>query len=225
MESRIRRLQAHPGHAVIVDDAAVGSSETVATGSAVAIRYEGDDEVERFFVGSIEERHDELNVVSPGSPLGQALLGKRAGRRGRVRGAGRQAAGRDRPDRQLIVAAAPAAPPARSVTRCGSDTSSTGARVSPICCSSTCTWCTRSRRPRPSTVCGWRAGPCATPSSRWPRPTTTCPPPTSTSPSPTRCRPASSRCCRPTAPSSASRATRWATPTRASSTSSAPSWG
>jgi transcription elongation factor GreA len=79
MESRIRRLQHTLGQAVVVDDEAVGSSETVATGSVVAIRYEGDEEVERFLVGSIEERHDELNVVSPGSPLGQALIGKTTG--------------------------------------------------------------------------------------------------------------------------------------------------
>ena len=79
MESRIRRLQHTLGHAVIVDDEAVGSSETVSAGSVVAIRYEGDEEIERFLVGSIEERHDELNVVSPGSPLGQALLGKTSG--------------------------------------------------------------------------------------------------------------------------------------------------
>jgi transcription elongation factor GreA len=63
----------------VVDDAAVGSSETVEAGSVVAIRYEGDEEVERFLVGSIEERHDELAVVSPGSPLGQALMGKTSG--------------------------------------------------------------------------------------------------------------------------------------------------
>jgi len=79
MESRIRRLQHTLGKAVVVDDAAAASSETVAAGSVVSIRYEGDDEVERFLVGSIEERHDELNVVSPGSPLGQALLGKAPG--------------------------------------------------------------------------------------------------------------------------------------------------
>ena len=79
MESRIRRLQQTLGHAVLVDDEAVGSSATVAAGSVVAIRYEGDEEVERFLVGSIEERHDELNVVSPGSPLGQALLGRTSG--------------------------------------------------------------------------------------------------------------------------------------------------
>src|SRR5579863_4190710 len=56
MESRIRRLQHTLGHAVLVDDEAVGSSGTVAAGSVVAIRYEGDEEIERFLVGSIEER-------------------------------------------------------------------------------------------------------------------------------------------------------------------------
>ena len=78
MELRIRQLQATLSGARVVE----GGPEAhgaVTAGSVVAIRYEGDDEVERFLVGSIEERHDELNVVSPGSPLGQALLGKGPG--------------------------------------------------------------------------------------------------------------------------------------------------
>jgi transcription elongation factor GreA len=79
MESRIRRLQHTLSEAVVVDHAAAGSSGTVATGTVVSIRYEGDDEVERFLVGSIEEHHEGLNVVSPGSPLGQALLGRGPG--------------------------------------------------------------------------------------------------------------------------------------------------
>ena len=78
MEARIRQLQATLKRAVLVDDSA-GGSDTVAAGTVVAIRYEGDDDVERFLVGSIEERHEELNVVSPGSPLGKALLGKGPG--------------------------------------------------------------------------------------------------------------------------------------------------
>jgi transcription elongation factor GreA len=78
MESRIRRLRHTLGKAVVVEDAG-GESDTITAGSVVTIRYEGDDEIERFFVGSIEERHDDLNVVSPGSPLGQALLGKSSG--------------------------------------------------------------------------------------------------------------------------------------------------
>jgi transcription elongation factor GreA len=78
MESRIRKIQAMLQSAVIVDES-VASSETVATGSVVALRYEGDDEVERFLVGSIEERREDVPVISPGSPLGQALIGCKAG--------------------------------------------------------------------------------------------------------------------------------------------------
>ncbi len=74
MEARVRQLQATLLRAEIVAET-VDSSAVVA-GSIVSIRYEGDEEVERFLVGSIEEHHDGLSVVSPGSPLGQALLGK-----------------------------------------------------------------------------------------------------------------------------------------------------
>jgi transcription elongation factor GreA len=78
MEARIRQLQATLKTAVVVDGDS-GGSGTVSAGTVVGIRYEGDDDVERFLVGSIEERHEELNVVSPGSPLGKALLGKGPG--------------------------------------------------------------------------------------------------------------------------------------------------
>jgi transcription elongation factor GreA len=79
MEARIRQLQATLSRAQLVEEGTSASPGTVSAGSVVAIRYEGDDDVERFFVGSIEERHDDLNVVSPGSPLGQALLGRSSG--------------------------------------------------------------------------------------------------------------------------------------------------
>ena len=78
MEARIRQLAATLKDAEVVDGAALPDT-TVATGSIVSIRYEGDDEIERFLVGSIEERNDEVGVVSPGSPLGQALLGRSPG--------------------------------------------------------------------------------------------------------------------------------------------------
>jgi transcription elongation factor GreA len=77
MEGRIRQLEAILEDAVIVDDAS-GSGE-VTTGSVVSIRYAGDDAVERYLLGSIEERHDDLDVMSPGSPLGSALIGQTAG--------------------------------------------------------------------------------------------------------------------------------------------------
>ena len=78
MEARIRNLQAMLKSAVLVDEAAARSG-AVAVGTVVALRYEGDDDVERFLIGSIEERRDDLEVVSPSSPLGQALLGRAAG--------------------------------------------------------------------------------------------------------------------------------------------------
>jgi transcription elongation factor GreA len=77
MEGRIRHLAALLETAVIVEGAP--QSDTVAAGSVVALRYDGDDEVEKYLVGSIEERHPELAVVSPGSPLGAALMGHKAG--------------------------------------------------------------------------------------------------------------------------------------------------
>ena len=45
----------------------------------VSLRYAGDDDVEHYLVGSIEERREGVSVVSPNSPLGQALLGCKAG--------------------------------------------------------------------------------------------------------------------------------------------------
>jgi transcription elongation factor GreA len=78
MEARIRQLEAMLASAVVVDKAA-GGDGVIAAGALVDVRYEGDEEVERFLVGSIEERRDDVAVVSPRSPLGQALLGHRAG--------------------------------------------------------------------------------------------------------------------------------------------------
>ena len=77
MEARIRQLQSLIDNAVIVDSSQI--SDTVAAGSIVALRYEGDDDVDRFLVGSIEERRSDVAVVSPASPLGQALIGHRKG--------------------------------------------------------------------------------------------------------------------------------------------------
>lgn len=78
MESRIRTLKALLKDAQIVEGPADG---VVTPGSVVTLRYEGDDpdDVQRYFVGSIEERRDDMAVVSPGAPLGQALIGKTAG--------------------------------------------------------------------------------------------------------------------------------------------------
>ena len=78
MEARIRQLQATLASAEVVD-VRTGDQETVAAGTLVSIRYEGDDDVEKFFVGSIEERAEGIEVVSPGSPLGKVLIGRSKG--------------------------------------------------------------------------------------------------------------------------------------------------
>jgi transcription elongation factor GreA len=76
MESRIRQISAMLEGATIVENT---SSGVVDHGSVVGIKYEGDDDVEWYLIGSIEERRDDVAVMSPNSPLGQALLGHKPG--------------------------------------------------------------------------------------------------------------------------------------------------
>ena len=152
MESRIRQLQAMLKDAEIVDEAGSGDG-SVALGSTVTLRYEGDDEddTQRFFVGSIEERQGDLPVVSPSSPLGQALLGRGAGDTVEYEAPGgmlRVEIVGGRP----LMARRPAHPQREGV---GRPRRPPRPRASPTCSSSTCTWSTRSPRPRPSTGCGW----------------------------------------------------------------------
>jgi transcription elongation factor GreA len=79
MESRIRQLQAMLEDAAIVDSVSAGASGAVTTGVVVSLRYVGDDDLERYLIGSIEERREGVSVISPNSPLGVALLGHRQG--------------------------------------------------------------------------------------------------------------------------------------------------
>jgi len=78
MEGRIRQLEHLLENAEIVAPPEEG---VVGLGSIVTVVYEGDDEAdaERYLVGHIEERQGDLDVISPDSPLGRALIGARAG--------------------------------------------------------------------------------------------------------------------------------------------------
>jgi transcription elongation factor GreA len=78
MEARIRQLQAMLKDAEIVESSSEQGG-SVAAGSVVTIRYEGDEDTEKYLIGSIEERRDDLSVISPGSPLGTALVGRQVG--------------------------------------------------------------------------------------------------------------------------------------------------
>ena len=77
MQGRIVHLTRILANAAIIDgsDGDVG----VILGSVVTVLYDGDDEPERLLVGVIEERRGDLMVVSPGSPMGEALLGTSEG--------------------------------------------------------------------------------------------------------------------------------------------------
>jgi transcription elongation factor GreA len=76
-EARIRQLQE------LLRTAQVGTaptdSDTAAPGMVLGIRYD-DEDTERVLLGSREEgSHGDLQVISPNSPLGGALLGARVG--------------------------------------------------------------------------------------------------------------------------------------------------
>jgi transcription elongation factor GreA len=79
MEARIRQLEAMLEGARIVDAESVGADGEVTTGVVVSLRYVGDEDLERYLIGSIEERREGISVISPNSPLGVALLGHRQG--------------------------------------------------------------------------------------------------------------------------------------------------
>ena len=79
MEARIRQLEAMLENASIVDSEAAGAAGTVTTGVVVSLRYVDGDDVEDYLLGSIEERREGHSVISPNSPLGQALMGHKVG--------------------------------------------------------------------------------------------------------------------------------------------------
>jgi transcription elongation factor GreA len=78
MEGRIRQLEHIIETAEIIERSDEG---VVSAGSIVTIVYEGDDDsmAERYLVGHREEKVGSLDVMSPQSPLGEALIGASAG--------------------------------------------------------------------------------------------------------------------------------------------------
>jgi transcription elongation factor GreA len=76
MEARIRQLATMIENAVILEDT---EGDLVEPGVVVELRYEGDTDTEKYFFGSVEERGIEHDIISPRSPLGTALFGKKPG--------------------------------------------------------------------------------------------------------------------------------------------------
>ena len=77
MEGRIMHLAHVIENAVIVETSSNGNA--VGAGSIVSVSFDGDGAVEKYLVGSIEEKPEDLLVVSPASPMGAALLGATVG--------------------------------------------------------------------------------------------------------------------------------------------------
>ncbi len=76
MDGRMRQIRAIIEDAEIVDQV---DTSSVNSGSLVTVRYEGDEDTETYLVGSVEERRDGYDVVSPNSPLGSALMSHTVG--------------------------------------------------------------------------------------------------------------------------------------------------
>ena len=75
-EAHIQKLTYQLENATIVE---VVDDGVVAPGKVVTFRHEGEDEAETYLLGQRAMKGGEHDVLSPGSPLGQALLGGRAG--------------------------------------------------------------------------------------------------------------------------------------------------
>ena len=77
LEARIRQLTA------LLRDAKVGEApvdtDRARAGTVVTIRFDGDDDDEKFLLGSREEHIEGLQIYSPSSPIGVAVLGHGAG--------------------------------------------------------------------------------------------------------------------------------------------------
>lgn len=74
MEARIKQLQA------LLRDAEVGEAppaDEVAPGLVVTVEIDGD--VETYLLGSREDHHEEHEVLSVSSPIGDAILGAQPG--------------------------------------------------------------------------------------------------------------------------------------------------
>jgi len=78
MEGRIRELEYLLANGEVVE---AGENGIVTVGQLITIVYEGDSEdmAETYMIGHIEERIEGYDIVSPGSPMGSALLGASVG--------------------------------------------------------------------------------------------------------------------------------------------------
>ena len=75
-ESRIRQVRSMIDNAEIIQTT---DNSVIEPGKLVSLRYQGDDDVETYFLGLREEKGGEHDVLTPDSPLGRALIGRAVG--------------------------------------------------------------------------------------------------------------------------------------------------
>jgi transcription elongation factor GreA len=75
-EGRARQLRATLDNAEIIEATDDG---VVKPGMIVTIKHEGDDEAETYLLGLREEKGGDHDILTPDSPIGQALVGRTAG--------------------------------------------------------------------------------------------------------------------------------------------------
>jgi len=78
VEAEIKELDEKIRNAEIIDEAEIDVN-TISIGSAVTIRYEEDNEEEKFVMVSSNEVDSDKNHISNLSPLGKAIAGHKAG--------------------------------------------------------------------------------------------------------------------------------------------------
>lgn len=83
IEGRIQHIEAILRDATVVEDQ--GPSDEVRIGSTVIIREEGMDEDEEYKIVGSAEANPRERKISGNSPIGKALLGKKKGRKVRVK--------------------------------------------------------------------------------------------------------------------------------------------
>lgn len=79
IEARIRELQAILATAEVIDEAEAALSDKVSIGSVVVVRDVTHDDEMRYTLVSSNEANPRLGRISTSSPVGRALLDKRAG--------------------------------------------------------------------------------------------------------------------------------------------------
>ncbi|MGH2750950.1 MAG: transcription elongation factor GreA [Actinomycetota bacterium] len=75
-EDRIRQLRSMIENAEIIQ---TSDDDVIEPGKLVSLRYQGDDEVETYLLGLREEKGGVHDILTPESPLGQALVGRSVG--------------------------------------------------------------------------------------------------------------------------------------------------